>query len=68
MCLIFWSISAWRAYKLRAYKKKNVYRPFTEAVFFAVAEFLAGAFAENVNRPFVRRQRLFFARSPLLSV
>ena len=25
VCLIFWPISAWRAYKLRAYKKKNVY-------------------------------------------
>ena len=22
VCLIFWPISAWRAYKLRAYKKK----------------------------------------------
>ena len=24
VCLIFWPISAWRAYKLRAYKKKGV--------------------------------------------
>ena len=26
VCLIFWAISAWRAYKLRAYKKKCVDR------------------------------------------
>ena len=27
VCLIFWPISAWRAYKLRAYKKKSVPQP-----------------------------------------
>ena len=33
VCLIFWPISAWRAYKVRAYEKKGVIMPEEAATF-----------------------------------